>query len=242
MQTTTNYGYNVVESTDTCNIPVQISPNFTDIDTDLKAVSDKALGEAVDTFASNVHALVRNDADRNMFFFIAPADYVAGDTFTLDGVTINAVDAAGNALDDDAFRVNSTVLCIVYGSRLTLYVDEQIASLTAANITYDNTISGLTATDVQNAIDELASGLSTVASDVSDIGTALTSLLTGTIAAGATSVTISDASITTNSIIDIYFKDKVLSPTNVTVTTGAITIEIDAESDATYVGVRVLNA
>lgn len=242
MTTTTNYGYNVVESTDTCNIPVQIAPNFNDIDTDLKAVSDAAVGTAVDTFASNVHAIVRNDADRNVFYFIAPADYVAGDTFTLDGVAITTTDVAGNALEDDAFRVNSTVLAIVYGARLTLITDKQMAALAAVNVTYDNTVSGLTATDVQNALDEVASGVNTIASDVSDIDTALTSLLTGTIAAGATSVTISDASILTTSIIDIYFKDKVLSPTNVTVTTGAITIEIAAETDATYVGVRVLNA
>ena len=162
MQTTSNYGYNLVESTDTCNVPVQLSPNFTNIDTDLKAVSDRALGDAVDTFSSNVHALVRSDADRNMFFFIAPADYVSGDTFTLDGVSINAVDAAGNSLEDNAFRINSTVLCIVYGTRLTLYVDKQIASLTAANIIYDNSISGLTATDVQNAIDELVANMPVV--------------------------------------------------------------------------------
>lgn len=242
MTTTTNYGYNVVESTDTCNIPVQIAPNFSDIDTDLKAVSDAAVGTAVDTFASNVHAIVRNDADRNVFYFIAPADYVAGDTFTLDGVSITTTDVAGNALEDNAFRVNSTVLAIVYGARLTLITDKQMAALLAVNVTYDNTVSGLTASDVQNAIDEVAAGVNTIASDVSDIDTALTSLLTGTIAAGATSVTINDASILTTSIIDIYFKDKVLSPTNVTVTTGAITIEIEAESDATYVGVRVLNA
>ena len=30
---------------------------------------------------------------------------------------------------------------------------------TAANVTYDNTISGLTATDVQAAIDEVAAGI-----------------------------------------------------------------------------------
>lgn len=242
MTTTTNYGYNVVESTDTCNIPVQIAPNFTDIDTDLKAVSDAAVGTAVDTFASNVHAIVRNDADRNVFYFIAPADYAAGDTFTLDGVSITTTDVAGNALEDDAFRINSTVLAIVYGARLTLITDKQMAALAAVNVTYDNTVSGLTASDVQNAIDEVVAGVGTIAGDVSDINTALTSLLTGTIAAGATSVTINDLSILTTSIIDIYFKDKVLSPTNVVVTTGSITIEIEAESDATYVGVRVLNA
>lgn len=161
MQTTTNYGYNLVESTDTCNVPVQISPNFTDIDTDLKAVSDAALTSAVDTFAANVHALVRDDADRNLLFFIAPADYVAGDTFTLDGVSMNVTDVGGNALESNAFRVNSAVIGLVYGSRLTLNVVNPVTlpTLDADNVTYDNAVSGLTANDVQAAIDELVTAV-----------------------------------------------------------------------------------
>ena len=162
MQTTSNYGYNMVESTDTANIPVQISPNFNKIDTDLKAVSDAAITSAVDTFASNTHALVRDDADRNILFFVAPADYVAGDVFTLDGVNMNVTNAAGDALESNAFRVNSVVFGIVYGSRLTLNVVNPVSvppTPDASDIDYDNTVSGLTAANVQAAIDEVENQL-----------------------------------------------------------------------------------
>lgn len=181
MQTTTNYGYNLVESTDTCNVPVQISPNFSDIDTDLKAVSDAALTSAIDTFASNVHALVRDDADRNLLFFIAPADYVAGDTFTVDGVSVNVTDVAGNALASNAFRVNSAVIGLIYGSRLTLNVVNPVTipTPTASGTTYDNTLSGLTATDVQAAIDEILASVNTNTNDISSLDGRVTALENG---------------------------------------------------------------
>lgn len=236
MQTTTNYGYNLVESTDACNVPVQISPNFTGIDTDLKAVSDAAITTAVDTFASNTHALVRDDADRNYLYFVAPADYTAGDTFTLDGVTINVTNVAGEALETNAFRVNSVVAGIVYGSRLTLLVVNpvNIPTLDADNVTYDNTLSGLTASDVQAAIDEIASTLNTVNVNVS-------TYVSGTILAGNTSITLANATIRTTSFIDVYFKDVVMSPSNVLVTTGSVTIEIPAQNTDTDVAVRIAN-
>ena len=79
--------------------------------------------------------------------------------------------------------------------------------------------------------------------EIDDINNELdkfTDLLTGTIAAGATSVTIQDESILTTSIVDIYFEDKVLAPTEVTVTTGQIVIEINPQTSSTVVGVRIL--
>lgn len=82
--------------------------------------------------------------------------------------------------------------------------------------------------------------LASLAGDIDAVDDKFTDLLTGTITAGNTSVTISDASITTSSIIDIYFENKVLAPTDVTVTTGSITIEIAAQDTNVNVGVRVL--
>ena len=64
----------------------------------------------------------------------------------------------------------------------------------AANVSYDNTTSGLTADDVQEAIDEI----------VASIPGAGYVLVTGTLTAGQTSVTLSDASILATSYIDVY--------------------------------------
>ena len=69
----------------------------------------------------------------------------------------------------------------------------------ASNVSYDNTTSGLTADDVQEAIDEI----------VASIPGAGYTLVTGTLTAGQTSVTLSDASILATSYIDVYTDDGV---------------------------------
>ena len=69
---------------------------------------------------------------------------------------------------------------------------------------------------------------------------AFVGLITSTILAGETELVIEDDSITENSIIDVYFRDKILAPTKLEVTAGKITIEIDTEDTDTEVGVRVL--
>lgn len=103
----------------------------------------------------------------------------------------------------------------------------------ASSIHYDNSETQLTGTNVQDALDEATLR-------VSAIEHTLSTLLTGTITAGDTSVTITDSSILTTSIIDIYFQDKLLAPTAVTVSEGSIVVEIDAQDTDTVVGVRVL--
>ena len=84
------------------------------------------------------------------------------------------------------------------------------------------------------------SGKAADAAAVGEIKSTLTQLLTSGITAGDTSVTITDDRIKSTSIIDIYFEDKVLAPTNVTVSDGSITIDISEQDTDTNVGVRVL--
>lgn len=68
----------------------------------------------------------------------------------------------------------------------------------ASNVSYNNTTSGLTADDVQEAIDEVVSMLPS--------GSGY-KLVTGTLTAGQTTVTLSDASILATSYIDVYTAD-----------------------------------
>lgn len=63
--------------------------------------------------------------------------------------------------------------------------------------------------------------------------------LTDTLSAGSTSITISDNSITSNSIIDVY-TDGDVDYTSITVTTGSVTIQFDAQQSNLGVKVRVL--
>ena len=63
--------------------------------------------------------------------------------------------------------------------------------------------------------------------------------VTGTLTAGSTSITLSDASITTSSTIDIYVSTFGIQPTNAVVSTGSITLTFLAQSADISVKVRV---
>lgn len=77
--------------------------------------------------------------------------------------------------------------------------------------------------------------------NLTNFSTELTTLISGTIAANATSTTISDDKIHTTSIIDVYFADAVPSVTGISVAEGSCTISITKRNVATGVSIRVLN-
>ena len=225
MTTTTNYGYTVVVGSDTpVNIQNDIAPNFTAIDTDLKAVSDDAITTATHTVVGTVHNLVRTDADRSVMYFVATGDMVAGDTFTVDGVTVTARLANGEALATGSFKINNTVMGILVGTVLNLQVPG--ATATASGTSYDNTGSGLTATNVQDAIDE-------VASTVSGLDTKINTELTASLLAGATSVNFSSPAITATAKLMLFFEDTFVILTGATPGVNSISYTFDALSGPT---------
>jgi hypothetical protein len=232
-QTTPNFGFNIAEGTDTVNLLTQCYPNFTSLDSILQGVKETGITTAVATKTGTNFAAVRTDADCNVFRFVATANYAAGDTFTVDGVAVTATSPAGSALPAGAFVINQSVLCILNSSVLTVFAGGTAAP-DASDVTYDNSGSGLTASDVQAAIDE-------VVSDLGDVDANVSTYVSGTILAGNTTITLSDASIQTTSFIDIYFKDKVLAPVAVTVAIGSVTVDIAAEATDTDVAVRIAN-
>lgn len=234
MQNTPNFNFMIAEGTDTVNLLTQCYPNFTSLDSILQAIKESGVTTATATRTGTNFAVVRTDTDCNFFRFVATANYVAGDTFTVDGVPVTATSAAGTALASGAFVINQTVLCVLNSAVLTVFAGGAAGNIDAEDVDYDNTGSGLTATDVQAAIDEVVTDLSNVNENVS-------TYVSGTITAGNTSITLSDAAILTTSFIDIYFKDKLLAPTSVSVTTGSVTITINAEATNTDVAVRIAN-
>ena len=120
---TTNYGFNISEGTDLVNPLTDIFPNFEDIDTDLKGVSDSAVGTATELLTGTVHALVRSDSDRNVFTFTATSNFEAGETFTLDGVQVTALTPDGQTLSTGCYIIGSEVLVAVKGTLMTVYVN-----------------------------------------------------------------------------------------------------------------------
>ena len=108
---TTYYDLIKVEGTDLVNPLTQLNPNMDAIDTAMHGLSINAIGTAVEVITGTVHALTRvNQTDAKFIQFIASGDYDSGDTFTLDGVAINATYPDGTSLETDAYATGATVL------------------------------------------------------------------------------------------------------------------------------------
>ena len=158
MQYTPNFNLGLVEGTDLVNPMTQMNPNFTDLDTIIKALADNTITTATEVTVGTVHGLTRANTDCNVFRWVATANFNTGDTFTVDGTTVTALKTNGTILQTGEYIIGASVIAVLDGTRLTVNVAQNI-SQTAADISYDNTGSGLTATDVQDAIDEVNSAL-----------------------------------------------------------------------------------
>lgn len=122
MNYTTNYNLNKPEGTDHYNHLTVDNPNMDIIDSALHANKLEAIGSANELVSGTVHALTRSDTDQNIFRFKATAAYTEGDTFTVDGVTVNAYLTSGQTLPDNAYVISSEVLCILDNTSLWFIV------------------------------------------------------------------------------------------------------------------------
>ena len=151
---TTNYGYNISEGSDLVNPLVDIFPNWEAIDSDLKDVSDDAVGRATELTTGTVHALTRSDTDRDVFVFTATSNFTAGDTFTLDGTQVSALTPAGEQLASGCYIIGSDVLVAVHGTLMTMYVSPTKVADSDKLDGHDSTYFA-TASDVSDLSDDL---------------------------------------------------------------------------------------
>ena len=110
METTTNYNLKKYQSGDLFNPLTVNNPNLDDIDTDMKAISDRAIGRATELVSQGVHAITLLDKDCKTFKFVATGNYSAGETFTVNGIQCNAYTPSGSALTSNAFVTGSVVI------------------------------------------------------------------------------------------------------------------------------------
>lgn len=163
MSLTPNYSFIIPTGSDAVNLLTQCYPNFTSLDSILKPIQESGVTVATDTKVGTVHQLVRTDSSCNIFRFIATGNYVLGDTFTVDGASVTATAMDGTSIPDGAFVINQSVVCILNNLVLTVLIaGKETTSLPATAITYDNTVSGLTATNAQDAIDEVYASIPTI--------------------------------------------------------------------------------
>ena len=225
MTNTTNFNFLIPDGSDNVNLLTQNYPNWTSLDAILKGIKDTGVTTATATKTGTNFAVVRNDTDCNFFRFVATANYVAGDTFTVDGVPVTATSAAGTALPSGAFVINQSVIAIVNSGVLTVLVGGGLSSVDASDVDYDNSGSGLAAADVQAAIDEVEENVETLANDVA---AKIDTELTQTVLAGATQVTFTNAAITATAKLMLFFDDIFIPFTNVIAGVGTVTYEFEA--------------
>ena len=107
--------------------------------------------------------------------------------------------------------------------------------LDAVNVVFNNTGTGLLATNVQSAIEEVKSLIPSIVSDVE--------VQSGTLTAGSTSVVLTFVSQTIGSdtLIDIYTDTFGVNPTAVATTSTTVTLTFEAQLSDVVVAVKVAN-
>ena len=142
---------------------------------------------------------------------------VNGNTGSIN--TINSLIGNGLPTTDDKTIIGAIneIYAMITGGGST--------EIQASNVSYDNTTSGLTADDVQEALDEI---VTMIPSGPSGSYAKAPTVVTGTLTAGQTSVTLSDASIVATSYIDIFTADG--TPyTGVAQSVGSVAVTFEAQ-------------
>lgn len=133
MNQSTNYNFNIPEGTDLVNLLTQLIPNWTSLDTILKGVQDSTFQNATETVSLGVHAITRLNPDAKLLKWIATANFEAGDTFTIDGISTPAALPSGEALGEDCYIAGAVVIAALNAdeSALTVYVTSGTVAVAA---------------------------------------------------------------------------------------------------------------
>ena len=173
MRYTTNYNMVIGEGTDAVNPLTQIFPNFETIDAAMESNKEHGITTASEVTTGSVHAITRVDSSVDIFRFTATSAWTTGDTMTLDGSAVTVHLSDGTAPLSGAYIIGAEVVGVVVGSLVTLLTSStfdgvksfnsrngvvlpQSGDYTANQIGYNNTGSGLAATNVQDAVDEIS--------------------------------------------------------------------------------------
>lgn len=125
MEYSEHYGLNLVEGNDTVNPMTVDKPNYEKIDETMYANECAGVGTATELTTGTVHALTREKENQGVFRFRATSNYILGDTFTVDGVTVSAQMSDGTTLADRCYIIGSDVLCALIGTQLTLFIPKK---------------------------------------------------------------------------------------------------------------------
>lgn len=157
---------------------------------------------------------------------------IRGDVTSLQGQvnTINSLIGNGEPTTTD-----KTLIGAINELKEDIDAIAPAGSVDAEDVGYDNTSSGLAATNVQAAIDEVKGLIPSIVSN--------TEVQRGTLTAGQTSVTLTftNQTIGTDSLIDWYVSDPSINPTAITTTSTTVVFTFAAQASNLRVGAKVQN-
>ena len=162
MYTTNHYGLNIVEGSDVVNPLVQQNPNFENIDEAMFANKQASIGSATELTAGTVHTITRANTDSNYIRFTATSNWTAGDSMVVDSTPVSVYLSDGTTPKTGAYVINTEVLMLVNGSRVTLLASgTQNAAATPFTPNAD-----ISATNTQGAIEEVFGDIPTEVSEL----------------------------------------------------------------------------
>lgn len=150
---------------------------------------------------------------------------VAGNTGSIN--TINSLIGNGQPTTEDKTIIGAIneIYAEIGGS----------SSVTADIVSYDNTTSGLTADDVQEAIDELKADVDAIVVPASSF-----EIVRGTLTAGQTSVALTASkAVAATALIDVFTDVYGLNPDTITVAGAVVTLTFAAQASDVAVAVRI---
>ena len=158
MNYSTHYNLNLAEGTDLVN-PLTIDvPNYQTIDSAMFANEQAGVGTATELKSGTIHAITRANQNTSTFKFRATSNFVSGDTFTVDGATVTALNVNGSSLTGGCFIIGSEVLCTLNSGQLTI-IGTYIPI--ANDVPFDDTNVSYTANNVQSAIENASTATGT---------------------------------------------------------------------------------
>lgn len=153
MRVSEHFNLNLVEGADIVNPLVTDVPNYESIDEQMFKNQNAGVHNATELKTGTIHAITRLVPDAQMITFTATSNFVAGDTFTVDGIQVSALTVSGEQLPTGAYVINSQVLAILKGTLLTVYgIGSEVADNALALNGHPDTYFG-TKEEVDNAIE-----------------------------------------------------------------------------------------
>ena len=226
MLRTVNYDLCQYEGSDKTSYLVNYNGDMLKIDTAIKNAADAAsTAQGTATQASNKADSVESSVN-TLNNQINGVSGLATDVVSLQGSvnTINSLIGSGEPTTQDKTLI---------GAINELAAEMPSGSVDAEDVTYDNTTSGLSASNVQAAIDEVVAALPSAGA---------IELQSGTLVAGQTSVVLTfvEQTVGATSLIDVYVEGG-LNYTAIATTSTTVTLTFDAQAADVAVAVRVTN-